>query len=419
MVMVSTTASPRETASDGVIKRHPSRSQEEWSQPLPWDRSIAGAVSGGDAASVDMTYMPCVRHALDQLRLRVPGLVEVAMSDPTLGYKDNLATAASASPYPSPSSSQPASSSSAASQPASASGAAAANPFTATGSPITNTGAGAVSANIKIPGVKIKKGVSPHISGAPAKSDGVPLRNPHSADPSSSAPPTFGGGGRAPRPGRIGSLQFKSDHFRKIRLTYMDCGSAIQVFNFVCYPDPDVSDAPILGVDLLSLPGGPPGAPPRHLAVVDFQPLSKSEEYLEVYSAPMGPVRAQHPGLQEEVSRRFYEDDRFFSPHMLFGRPADASAVRSEVFPAFQDYLNLYLDMVASSVNEAEHIRASSPGRLDSDAVRKRHAEFDEFNAVRDPALGLFAAYFGRDWAHNFVDSFLFEYQEPEEESAQ
>lgn len=40
--------------------------------------------------------------------------------------------------------------------------------------------------------------------------------------------------------------------------------------------------------------------------------------------------------------------------------------------------------------------------------VKERQQKYDEYSALKDPAVGLFDAYFGKEWSHSFVHDFLF-----------
>lgn len=64
-------------------------------------------------------------------------------------------------------------------------------------------------------------------------------------------------------------MSFTSPEVRKVRLTYFDAGSKVQVLNAVIYPDPSL-DLPLLGIDLISFGG-------KHLMGIDFQPLFEDE----------------------------------------------------------------------------------------------------------------------------------------------
>jgi len=85
---------------------------------------------------------------------------------------------------------------------------------------------------------------------------------------------------------------------------------------------------------------------------------------------------------------------------MLFGRFTDESKLESVVRPAFNEYLDAYVAAMAVAVPDA---------RPDSmEAVRQRQAAYDAYSALKDPAVGLFDAYFGKEWSADFVHDFLF-----------
>lgn len=46
------------------------------------------------------------------------------------------------------------------------------------------------------------------------------------------------------------------------------------------------------------------------------------------------------------------------------------------------------------------------------EAVYERQRAYDTYSADRDPAVGLFAAMFGEQWAEDFVHGFLFSLSE-------
>lgn len=194
------------------------------------------------------------------------------------------------------------------------------------------------------------------------------------------------------------SFCVETEDFRKVRFTYMDGGACVQVFNSVWYPRYD-TDAPILGVDLLLFGGH------RMLAVVDYQPLSKDAEYSDKYLDHLVPVKAKYPALAETISNRYYEDTRWFSDQMLFGRLEDPAQVLTTLMPAFQEYLSRYTKIVQES-------RRDGAAVVDSAYVQARHKDYDEYNLIRDPAGKLFEAYFGKPFAHDML-GFLFDLADP------
>lgn len=195
------------------------------------------------------------------------------------------------------------------------------------------------------------------------------------------------------QPARIESWNFSADGFRKIRATYIDAGLPAQVFNSVWYPDP-AYDLPLLGIDFLAF------GKKRVLCILDFQPLSQERAYLDKYIAPLAAIKAKYPGLAGKMSSRFYDENRFFSQELAFGKFDNAEPITAELYPAFVEYL-------------AEYIRAFKAATPETDpaviaATRAAQADYDQYSAERDPAVGLFSTYFGPAWAEAFTHEFLF-----------
>ncbi|WP_413770208.1 hypothetical protein, partial [Vibrio vulnificus] len=78
----------------------------------------------------------------------------------------------------------------------------------------------------------------------------------------------------------------------------------------------------------------------------------------------------------------------------------DESKLSSVVFPAYQDYLEQYLEVADSAV--------PNPSPAAMAEVQRRQAAYDSYSALKDPAVGLFDAYFGKEWSKRFVHDFLF-----------
>ena len=93
---------------------------------------------------------------------------------------------------------------------------------------------------------------------------------------------------------------------------------------------------------------------------------------------------------------------------MLFARFEDGNIVHEDLFPAFQSYLTAHVDLVRNTLPlENPH---------DIQLVFERQRAYDTYSADRDPAAGLFAAIFGREWAEDFIYDFLFSLSERKEE---
>lgn len=201
---------------------------------------------------------------------------------------------------------------------------------------------------------------------------------------------------------RIVNLCLTSAEYRKIRLTYYDAGDNTQVFNAVMYPDPKYN-LPVLGVDLLAFNRK------KYLAIVDFQPLHEDEnDHALPFEHRLQPIKDQYDSLKGRMSSKFYDETKFFSQQMLFARFEDEAVIHDDLFPAFQSYVQTHLDL----------IREVKPDQTAVDSVLERQKAYDTYSAERDPAMGLFTAMFGADWAQDFVHDFLFSMSERKEDGA-
>lgn len=191
---------------------------------------------------------------------------------------------------------------------------------------------------------------------------------------------------------RIVNICATSKEYRKIRMTYYDAGDATQVFNSVWYPDPEYN-LPVLGADLLAF------GRKKYLAIVDFQPLHEVEsDHSQEFEHLLEPIKSEYDALKGKMSSKFYDETQFFSQQMLFSRFEDEQVVDKELFPAFKQYVQTHLDLVRSTDRKPEEVNE----------VLDRQQAYDTYSAERDPATGLFAAMFGKDWAEDFVHDFLF-----------
>lgn len=219
--------------------------------------------------------------------------------------------------------------------------------------------------------------------------------------PDTCATSDFGLNENKEKKARIVNHCYQSDEYRKIRMTYYDAGDNTQVFNSVWYPDP-AYNLPVLGIDLLAFNRK------KYLAIVDFQPLHEEEsDHIATYEHRMKPIKDQYKNLKGRMSSKFYDETQFFSQQMLFARFDDEKVVTNELFPAFKRYVNLHTKLV----------KETSPdySTVSQEAVLERQRAYDTYSAERDPATGLFAAMFGKEWADDFVFDFLFSLSERKE----
>ncbi len=195
----------------------------------------------------------------------------------------------------------------------------------------------------------------------------------------------------------IQSWCYQCPQLRKIRYTYIDAGETAQVFNSVIYPSHHY-DIPLLGIDFLSF------GKKKILVVLDFQPLFRDRAYQEKYIEPMRSLRDKYNELAQNLEMKFYDANQYFSKYLLFAK-TDAETVVKRLFPAYQEYIQLYWE----TLDKAEPL--SDPE--DIQRIVKAQKDYDQYSADRDPAHGLFSSYFGAEWAEKFLYDFLFEDASP------
>lgn len=198
---------------------------------------------------------------------------------------------------------------------------------------------------------------------------------------------------------RIVNICASSKEYRKIRMTYYDAGDTTQVYNAVLYPRLEYN-LPILGIDLLAFNRK------KYLAIVDFQPIHDTEaDHATQYEHLLQPIKEQYDSLKGRMSSKFYDETKHFSQQMLFARFDDESVVERDLFPAFRSYVQTHLDLIRDTEPET-----NTKAMKD---VLRYHTKYDTYSADRDPATGLFAAMYGKEWAEDFVHNFLFDLSDP------
>lgn len=189
------------------------------------------------------------------------------------------------------------------------------------------------------------------------------------------------------------SYAFKSSKLRQIRVAHVQGGDALQVLNFVIFPQINY-DLPFFGADLVTLPGG-------HLIALDMQPLFHDAAYQKQYSDPILPIFHNY---QKDLpwGGDFPEEAKpFFSPAFLWTRPKETEVVQTKVFTAFQDYLQAYLDLV----DRAEPVTDSQ--RLAE--ILQAQRNYINYRAAKDPARGMFLRFYGEEWTEEYIHGFLFD----------
>jgi len=213
----------------------------------------------------------------------------------------------------------------------------------------------------------------------------------------------------------------------------------IHVLNFVLFPSPHIRDSssghylglPIFGADIVSLPGN------KHLVALDFQPVlpindddsngnivtslipqqySKFEDKLQKIHAKyqkstsdsVEPLLAWGGDIPEKA-------ERFFSPYALWTRLVDDDAidtVNKVVWEAFQEYTDLYLDLMTAVQNDMNtgKLEVVVPQEGEDNPVLDGQLEYLEYRRTNDPARPMLQRLYGNEWSESVIGDVLFPY---------
>jgi phycoerythrobilin:ferredoxin oxidoreductase len=160
----------------------------------------------------------------------------------------------------------------------------------------------------------------------------------------------------------------------------------IQVLNLVLFSQPH---HPVLGVDLVTLPGN------KHLLAMDAQPMVEGE--------PL-PLDSKWREWHERYVKSNFEwggdlpesAKKFFSPHGLWTRLSGEEAVHlieTKVMDAFKAHLDIYLQCVQ------EEVEASKEHHQD---------EYLEYRLENDPARPMLRSLYGPEWTERVLADILF-----------
>ena len=172
--------------------------------------------------------------------------------------------------------------------------------------------------------------------------------------------------------------------------------SGIQVLNFVVMPS-DKTNLPVLGIDLVTLPGG------RNLLLLDAQPMILPNPYEEVWTDwnsdnvvgnkafPWGgdfPEPVQKYVSQNALWTRLQSEDG-----ESVGNPIDI--IQNELWSVFTSHLDLYLDLLQNSKLEQVEGANDQTGYLD-------------YRRSTDPAKPMLNSLYGAEWTNRLLDEVLF-----------
>ena len=200
-----------------------------------------------------------------------------------------------------------------------------------------------------------------------------------------------------PMPVTTATWACSTSKLRQVRSACVEAGPAASVLNFVINPSCNF-DLPFFGADLVTLPNG-------HLLALDLQPVDKTDtQHTEPVWERLMPIFERWRGALPGGGPIPEEAEPYFSPAFLWtrlplGKEGD-DLIETVVSQAFQDYLNLYLQLV----DEAEPVEAARSHQLL--AGQKRYTSY---RAEKDPARGMLTRFYGSDWTEAYIHEVLFD----------
>ena len=189
----------------------------------------------------------------------------------------------------------------------------------------------------------------------------------------------------------------KTDKFRQVRAACVSGGAAASVLNFVINPLARF-DLPFFGGDLVTLPSG-------HLLALDLQPADKSDEaHTHHVWDRLLPLFERWRSKLPDGGPIPAEAQPYFSPGFLWTRlPLGAEGdelIATVVRPAFQEYLNLFLELASEAQPVSDNRR---------DLILAGQRRYTDYRAEKDPARGMLTRFYGSEWTEDYIHTVLFD----------
>jgi hypothetical protein len=180
---------------------------------------------------------------------------------------------------------------------------------------------------------------------------------------------------------KVFSNLYKGDYFIKSRETIINTGSS-SIYNNIIYPKTG-KNLPSFGMDLMAF------MEKKVIIVFDFQHPTENYNFdHEIVIKNMG----EYKNNTKEI--RFFQPGNHFSNY-IFVRKCTVHEI-DEYLDDFKKYVLTYKEMVESA----------KPSDLDESV----YIDFDTYMHKLDPVSGFMESRFGKEFAKNYVDNFLFPY---------
>ncbi len=210
---------------------------------------------------------------------------------------------------------------------------------------------------------------------------------------------SFYGSSSNPKKVILETWGLKTKKIRQARCACLQAGENTSVMNLVISPLNNY-DLPFFGADFVTLPNG-------HLIALDLQPALKDDMIHTKYV--LDRLKSIHANWQYKIPAGGdipSEARQYFSPGFLWSRipigQKGDKLISQVIQPAFDDYLNFFLDLVTNA-------KRIAPER--SLKLLNGQKKYMRYRAEKDPARGMLRGFFGNQWAENYINDILFDLQ--------
>ena len=189
----------------------------------------------------------------------------------------------------------------------------------------------------------------------------------------------------------------RTQKLRYVRAACVESPKFASVLNLLITPS-QYFDLPFFGADFVTLSSG-------HLLALDLQPVLKRDQlHTESVWERLIPLHTKWQSLLPEGGPIPKEAESYFSPGFLWTRlPLGIEAdqiIEEVIWPAFSDYLSLYLDLL----EQAETVSLERSNYLLDGQKR-----YMSYRAYKDPARAMFTRFYGRKWTESYINKILFD----------
>ncbi len=194
---------------------------------------------------------------------------------------------------------------------------------------------------------------------------------------------------------KLATWACKTEKLRQVRAACLEAGNDVSVLNLVLSPL-NTFDIPFFGADFVTLPSG-------HLLALDFQPVLKFDPiHTEDTWERLLPLYEKWQKLLPNGGPIPDEAKQYFSPGFLWTRlPLGSQGdemIANIIRPAFESYLNLYLDLVE---------KAQSINLERSKVILEGQKRYFNYRAQKDPARGMLYRFYGKEWTESYIKKVL------------